>query len=48
LFFVCGSQACGPPWGTRRPRLRLSRRPTTPRNRSWRSCGPPPSRRARR
>jgi chromosome segregation ATPase len=48
LFFVYGFQACGPPWGTRRPRLRLSRRPTTPRNRSWRSCGPLPSRRAGR
>jgi hypothetical protein len=45
---VCGFQACGSPWGTRRPKLRLCRRPTTPRNRSWRSCGLPPSRPARR
>jgi hypothetical protein len=37
-------QACGLPWGTRPPRLRPCRRPTTPLNRSWRSCGPPPSR----
>jgi hypothetical protein len=48
LFFVYGFQACGPPRGTRRPRHRLFRRPTTPLNRSWRSCGPPPSRHARR
>jgi hypothetical protein len=48
LFLVCGFQACGSPWGTRQPRLRPCRRPTTPHNRSWRSCGPPPSRPARR
>jgi hypothetical protein len=48
LFFVYGFQACGPPWGTRRPRLRLFRWPTTSLNRSWRSCVPPPSRHARR
>jgi hypothetical protein len=47
-FFVVGFQACGPPWGIRPPRSRLCRRPTTLRNRSWRSCGLPPSRSARR
>jgi hypothetical protein len=48
VFSVVGFQACGPPWGLRPPRPRLRRRPTTPRNRSWRSCGLPPSRSARR
>jgi hypothetical protein len=33
--------------GIRGHRRRSSRRPTTPRNRSWKSCGPPPSRRAK-
>jgi hypothetical protein len=47
LFLVRGFQACGPPWGTRPPGPRLYRRPTTPLNRSWKSCGPPPSRPAR-
>jgi hypothetical protein len=48
LFLVRGFQACGPRWGTRPPGPRRCRRPTTPPNRSWRSCGPPPSRPARR
>jgi hypothetical protein len=47
-FLVRGFQACGPRWGTRPPGPRRCRRPTTPLNRSWRSCGPPPSRPARR
>jgi hypothetical protein len=47
-FLVYGFQACGSPWGTQRPKLRLCRWPTTPRNMSWRSCGLPPSRPARR
>jgi hypothetical protein len=47
-FLVCGFQARGLPWGTQQPRLRTCRRPTTPRNRSWWSCGPPRSRPARR
>jgi hypothetical protein len=47
-FLVRGFQACGPPWGTRPPGARHCRRPTTPLNRSWKSCGPPPSRPARR
>jgi hypothetical protein len=47
-FLVRGFQACGPPWGTRPPGPRLCRRPTTPPNRSWRSCGPPPSEPTRR
>jgi hypothetical protein len=47
-FLVRGFQACGPPWGTRPPGPRLCRRPTTPLNKSWKSCGPPPSRPARR
>jgi hypothetical protein len=34
FFFVRGFQTCGPPWGTRPPRLRPCRRPTTPLNRS--------------
>jgi hypothetical protein len=46
-FLVRGFQACGLPWGIRPPRPRLCRRPTTPHSRSWRSCGPPPSRFAR-
>jgi hypothetical protein len=47
LFLVRDFQACGPPWGTRPPGPRLCRRPTTPLNISWKSCGPPPSRPAR-
>jgi hypothetical protein len=47
-FLVCGFQACGSPWGIRQPRLRPCRQPTTPHNRSWRSCGLPPSRPTRR
>jgi hypothetical protein len=46
-FFARGFQAYGPPWVTRPPRLRPGRRSTTPLNRSWRSCGPPPSRPAK-
>jgi hypothetical protein len=51
FFFVRGFQTCGPPWGTRPPRLRPCRRPTTPLNRSWRNCGRPhlrPTKRSRR
>jgi chromosome segregation ATPase len=48
FFFVCGFQACGLPWGTRPPRPRQCRRPTTPLNRSWRCCRSPPSRSAKR
>jgi hypothetical protein len=47
-FLVRGFQACGLPWGTRPPGLRHCRWPTTPLNRSWKSCWPPPSRPARR
>jgi hypothetical protein len=47
-FPVIGFQDCGPPWGIQPPRPRLCSRPTTPSNRSWRSCGSPPSRSARR
>jgi chromosome segregation ATPase len=46
-FLVRGFQACGPPWGTRPPGPRLCKRPTTPLNRSWKSCGLLPSRPAR-
>jgi hypothetical protein len=46
-LLVRGFQACGPPWGTRPPGPRHCRRPATPLNRSWKSCGPPPSRPAR-
>jgi hypothetical protein len=42
LFFVRDFQACRPPWGTRPPRPRQCRRPTTPLNMSWRICRPPP------
>jgi hypothetical protein len=47
-FLVHGFQACGPPWGMRPPGPRCCRRHTTPLNESWKSCGPPPSRPARR
>jgi hypothetical protein len=43
LLLVRDFQACGPPWGTRPPGWRLCRRPTTPLNKSWKSCGLPPS-----
>jgi hypothetical protein len=48
FFLIRSFQACGPRWGTRPPGPRRCRRPTTPLNKSWRSCGPPPSRPARR
>jgi hypothetical protein len=48
LFLVRGFQVCGPRWGTQPPGLRRCRQLTTPLNRSWKSCGPPPSRPARR
>jgi hypothetical protein len=48
FFFVRGFQASGPPWGTRPPRARQCRWPTTPLNESWRCCRPPPSRPAKR
>jgi hypothetical protein len=47
-FLVRGFQACGPPWGIRPPRPRQCRQPTTLLNRSWRSCGPPPSKPVRK
>jgi hypothetical protein len=48
LSFVHGFQACRLPWGTRPPRTRQYRWPTTPLNRSWRICRPPPLRSAKR
>jgi hypothetical protein len=48
LSLVRGFQACGSPWETPRSRPKPCKRPTTPRNKSWRSCGSLPSRFARR
>jgi chromosome segregation ATPase len=42
-----GFQACRRLSGTQQPKRRPYRRPTTLLSRSWRSCRPPPSRRAR-
>jgi hypothetical protein len=39
VFLVHGYQGCGLPWDTRPLRPRLCRRPTTPLNKSWKSCG---------
>jgi hypothetical protein len=45
LHLCFGFEARGQLLGTQRPRRRSSRRATTPRGRSWKSCRPPPSKR---